>query len=168
MQKGNQINSEAVLTIIREFNAPRALVFKAFSEAERLAEWWGPVGYKLSVVSLAFKPNGIFHYKMESNERVMWGRFVYGQIKKPELIEFTLSFSDETGGITRAPFFNPWPLEIFNVITFDEKNGKTTITSKSYPINATEEEIASYKKNKSSFNQGLRATFDQLQLHLSK
>ena len=53
------------LTIIRTINAPKALVFKAFSEAEALAAWWGPKGMPVKVMTLDFKPNGKFHYKME-------------------------------------------------------------------------------------------------------
>lgn len=168
MQNGNPIGNDAVLVVTHEFSAPIKLVFNAHADAESLAAWWGPVGYKLTVLKLDFRPKGLFHYKMESDERVMWGRFIYGQIKKPELIEFTLSFSDEEAGITRAPFFNPWPLEIFNVLTLTEKNGKTTVTLKSYPINATEKEIASYKTNKHSFKQGITSSMKALELHLKK
>lgn len=168
MKNANPTSDEAVLTIVREFNAPRKLVFKAFSEAERLAQWWGPVTFKTSVVSLDFRSQGIFHYKMESPELVMWARWIFGQIKKPELIEFILSFTDANGSnITRAPFFdNKWPLEIFNEFTFTEKDGKTTLTARCYPINATELEVQTYLENKSSFHQGLTATLEQLEQRL--
>jgi uncharacterized protein YndB with AHSA1/START domain len=168
MQKENKRTSDEVLTITYDFNAPRKLVFDAYAHAESLAEWWGPAGYKLTVVKLDFRPKGLFLYKMEAPERVMWGRFIYGQIIKPELIEFTLSFSDEHGGITRAPFFNPWPLEIFNELRLVEKNGKTTITLKSFPLNATKDELASFKTNKHSFREGTTATMDELTVYLSK
>lgn len=168
MQNEDQSGNEAVLTITYEFNAPRELVFDAFANADAMSEWWGPSGYKLIVISLDFRPGGIFHYKMESPARVLWGRFVYGQIKKPELIEFVLSFSDERAGITRAPFFNPWPLEIFNKLTLAEEEGRTIAVLKSYPINATPDEIASYVQNKSSFRQGLTINFDELQTFLFK
>ena len=166
MKNANPVSSEQVLTIVREFNAPRSLVFKAFSEAQRLGQWWGPVGFKTTVVSFDFKPQGIFHYKMESPQLVMWAHWIFGQIKKQELIEFTLSFTDEHGiEITRAPFFNgTWPLEIFNEFSFTEKDGKTTLTARSYPINATEKEIETYLENQPSFRGGTNATFDQLEL----
>ncbi len=164
----NPNNKDTVLKISREFDAPRNLVFAAFSEAKHLAAWWGPVGYSLTVVSLDFRSGGLFHYKMESEERVMWARFVYGKIQKPSLIEFTLSFSDEQAGITRAPFFDSWPLEIFNRLSFTEKEGRTTIVSESYPLNATEQEVKTFIKERASFDGGLNATFDQLVLLLSR
>ena len=168
MPNENHTNNKAVLTITHEFSASRELVFDAYSDAGSLVEWWGPVGYKLTVLSLEFQPKGLFHYKMENEQRVMWGRFIYGKIERPELIEFTLSFSDEAGGITRAPFFKNWPLEIFNELILTKKNGKTIATLTCYPINATKEEVASFQANKHSFYGGLSATNNQLELYLEK
>jgi len=102
---------------------------------------------------------------MESPELIMWAHWVFGQIQKPERIEFTLSFTDEHGKEnTRAPFFNgTWPLEIFNEFSFAEASGKTMLTARSYPINATEEEIATYLENQPSFRGGTNATLDKLE-----
>lgn len=168
MQNENLKNSEAVLTLTREFDAPCELVFNAFAEAEALAEWWGPVGYKMTVTQLDFRPQGKCHFKMENGTDVMWAILVFGKIIKPELIEITVSFSNEAGDITRAPFFDSWPLEILNVFTLTEKAGKTTITTKSYPVNASEAETASFQENKSSFKGGLTASLDKLAEHLSR
>lgn len=167
-QQANQVNEDAALTIIREFKAPRDLVFSAFSEAGHLAQWWGPAGYQLSVLHLDFRPGGIFHYKMESGERTMYARFVYGKIDRPELLEFTISFTDENGSVIRAPFFDNWPLEVFNRLTFSEQGGTTTITMQSYPVNAGKEEIGTYIRERNSFRGGTNATFDQLELLLSR
>jgi len=167
MQNESLKNSEAVLTLTREFDAPRELVFNAFAEAEALAEWWGPVGFKMTVTQLDFKPGGRCHFKMENGTDVMWAILVFGKIIRPELIEITVSFSNEEASITRAPFFESWPLEILNVFTLTEKAGKTTITTKSYPVNASEAEVVSFQQNKSSFKAGLTASLDKLAQHLS-
>jgi uncharacterized protein YndB with AHSA1/START domain len=168
MQNESLKNSEAVLTLTREFDAPRELVFNAFAEAEALAEWWGPVGYKMTITQLDFKPQGKCIFKMENGADVMWARLLFGKIIKPELIEITVSFSNEEGGITRAPFFDSWPLEILNVFTLTEKAGKTTITTKSYPVNAVEAEVVSFNQNRSSFKGGLTASLEKLEQYLSR
>ena len=166
MQTKNQTNEKAVLTVAKEFNAPIQLVFDALTNPDALAEWWGPVGYTMTVTKFDFTPRGICLFKMENKESEMWARFIYGQIKSPELVEFTLSFSDENGGITRAPFFENWPLEILNIITLAEQDGKTTLTNICFPVNATYEEVASFKENKLSFNQGLSASLEKLKIYL--
>jgi uncharacterized protein YndB with AHSA1/START domain len=49
-------NTKNELIIVREFNAPKAVVFEAFSNSEALAEWWGPKGFPVTVVKLDFRP----------------------------------------------------------------------------------------------------------------
>jgi uncharacterized protein YndB with AHSA1/START domain len=168
MQNEKQKNSNIVLTVEREFDAPIQLVFDALSNPDSLAQWWGPAGYIMTVVKFEFKPKGLCLFKMENEDGLMWARFIYREIKSPELVEFVLSFSDENSGITRAPFFENWPLEILNVITLNEQNGKTTITNNSSPLNATKEEIASFNENKLSFKQGTSASMERLKLLLMK
>jgi uncharacterized protein YndB with AHSA1/START domain len=167
MSTQNQHASNAEQIISHEFDAPRELVFEAFSTADALAEWWGPKGFPITVVKLDFKPGGIFHYKAEINGQTMWGRFVYGQIEKPHLIEFIVSFSDEKGGIARAPFSNTWPLQIMNILSLTEQNGKTKMTLTGYPLNATEAEIDTFVAHKKQAEEGFAGTFDQLKEYLS-
>jgi len=155
--------------ITRTFDAPRELVWKAYSEAERLAHWWGPKGCKLKIVSLDFRPGGIFHYGMEwSGGSIMWGRFVYREMVPPERLVFVTSFSDENAGVTRAPFNENWPLEVLNVVTFEDAGGKTKITVRSTPINPAKEEREAFEGFFDSMNQGYSGTFDQLEAYLAK
>jgi len=156
------------LVITRTFNAPRELVWKAWTEAERLAQWWGPKGAKIKVHKLDFNPGGIFHYYLESEHGVMWGRFKYLEIVKPERIVFTNSFSDKDANIVRAPFSNDFPLEIMNILTFSEQEGKTTVLIKGSPINATEAELNFFNNMFSGMQQGFGGTFDQLEEYLAK
>ncbi len=168
METINQNNKKTELIIKREFNASKEIVFNAFSNTEALSQWWGPPGVPITVVKLNFNPNGVFHYKAEMNGQIMWGRFVYKQIRKPDLLEFISSFSDENCGITRAPFSEKFPLEIFNRFEFTEQNGKTAITLKGYPLNATDEEIQAFAEMTAGMQQGFSGTFNQLEKYLSK
>ena len=156
------------LVITRTFNAPKKLVYKAFSESEALVQWWGPKGAKIEVNKFNFKPGGIFHYSMQSPMGEMWGRFHYMEIVEPERIVFTNSFSDKDGNIIRAPFSNDFPLEIMNILTLNEQDGKTTVTLKGSPINATEAEMNFFTNMFSGMQQGFAGTFDQLEEYLSK
>jgi uncharacterized protein YndB with AHSA1/START domain len=160
-------NNELVIT--RSFNAPRDLVFKVWSEAEHLKNWWGPIGFKLGVFGFDFRPGGFFHYNMLSPEgHEMWGKFVYHEIKSPEKIVFVNSFSDPEGNIVRAAFSATFPLEIRNLLTFTEIEGKTTITMRGGPINVSEEELNFFKGMFESMKQGFGGTFDQLDEYLAK
>lgn len=161
-------NDKAELIIKREFNAPKEVVFNAFASAEALGEWWGPPGLPITVMKFEFKTDGVFHYKADMQGQVVFGRFVYRQIRKYDLIEFISSFSDENCGITRAPFNEKFPLEIFNHFEFTEQDNKTTITLSGHPVNATKDESQFYAHMSANLQQGLAGTFNQLENYLSK
>jgi len=160
---------ERELVITRVVNAPRELVWKAFTEAERLAKWWGPAGYTMRVSALDFRTGGLFLYSQRSPDgQLMWGRFVFGDIQAPERLTFVSSFSDADGNMTRAPFSTTWPLEILNVATFDEAEGKTTLTLRGGPINATAEEREMFWMAQESVERCLAGTLDQLDDYLAR
>jgi uncharacterized protein YndB with AHSA1/START domain len=157
------------LVITRSFDAPRDLVFKVWSEVEHLKNWWGPKGFKIEVAKLDFRPGGFFHYNMQSPDgHEMWGKFVYREIESPEKIVYVNCFSDPEGNIVRAPFSDTFPLEIHNLLTFTEIDGKTTITMRGGPINVPEEELTLFKGMFESMKQGFGGTFDQLAEYLAK
>ncbi|MCR6733082.1 MAG: SRPBCC domain-containing protein [Afipia sp.] len=155
-------------TITRVFDASRDLIWRAWSEPERLAQWWGPKGCKIEIGKLEFCPGGIFHYsmRMPDGQTVWWGRFVYREIEKPRRIVFVNSFSDEKGGLARAPFSPAWPLEVLNDLTLTEQDGKTTLALRSGPINPNAEERVMFEGMFDSMRQGFGGTFDQLDDYL--
>lgn len=156
------------LIITRTFNAPKDAVFNAFADADALAQWWGPAGMAITVVSLDFQPGGKFHYKMEGHGQTMWGRFVYGNIARPDEIEFVSSFSDEAGNVCKSPFPMDFPLEIFNRITLSEEGGVTTLVLQGHPINATEAQETTYRAIIPNMEQGFGGTMDQLKTFLER
>jgi uncharacterized protein YndB with AHSA1/START domain len=157
------------LVIERSFNAPRELVWKAFTEKEHLKHWWGPVGFTLEVLKLDVRPGGVFHFGMKAADgSAMFGRFDYLEINAPERIVFTNAFADEKGNLIQAPFFSgEWPLKVLNTWTFSEKNGKTTILLRGEAIEATQAQIATFVNEFAGMNKGFGATFDQLEKYLS-
>ncbi len=161
------IPANSILAVTRIFDAPRELVWKAWTEPERLAQWWGPKGFKWKHSKMDFRPDGIFHYCMVSPDgHEMWGKFVYREIAAPKRLVFTNSFSDEEGNTVRAPFSQDWPLEILNTFTFTEQGGKTTIEMHGIPVNATDKEQKAFDAAQQSIQQGFKGTFDQLDEYL--
>jgi uncharacterized protein YndB with AHSA1/START domain len=155
------------LVIERTFNAPRTLVWKAFTEADHLKHWWGPVGFNLEVLTLDVRKGGIFHYAMKANGAEMFGRFDYLEVQAPEKIIFTNSFSDAAGNLARAPFSEAWPIKVLNTWTFEEKNGKTILLLRGAPFEATEAEMTRFAQEFPGMNKGFGGTFDQLDAYLS-
>jgi uncharacterized protein YndB with AHSA1/START domain len=158
----NQTGKKEGVKIVREFKAPRAIVFEAFSNAEAFAAWWGPAGMPITILQFEFRKGGSVHYKTDAGEQIMWGILKYGKIVKAELIEFVSSFSDEKGNICKPPFPMEFPLEISNRITLEENNGITSLTLEGHPLNATPEQETSFYSIMENISQGFAGTFAQL------
>jgi len=168
MAKAKSISTEGTEFVIsREFNAPRELVWKAWTDRDHLMEWFGPKGFKMEVATLDLRPGGIFHYCLVTPDgNKMWGKFVYREIVAPEKIVLINSFSDENGNLTRHPMSPTWPQEMLSTTTFTEENGRTTITLHWATWNATEEEQKTFDTSHDGMRQGWTGTFDQLEEYL--
>ena len=161
--------AEPVFTLSRTFDAPRELVWKAFTDPERLKHWWGPKGFTARVAKMDFRVGGSYHYCLRSPDgHDMWGKFVYREIVAPERIVFVNCFSDEKGGVTRHPMHKVWPLEMLSTFTFTEHKGKTTFTIQWTPLNATESERKTFSDGMAGMNQGWTGTLDQLTAYLKR
>ena len=155
------------LKIQRIINAPRELVFEAFTKAEHLMHWWGPAGCTLTVLSLDVKPGGKFHYKMSMpNGHDMYGIFNYREIEAPKKIVFTNSFADEKGNIIATTMLENFPKEILNTWIFEEENGVTTLNLVGVPLTTEEAEIKVFTGMKENMGAGFGKTFDQLDAYM--
>jgi len=159
--------TEHELVITRVFDAPRDLVFRALTEPERLRHWWGPKGFTWVSCTLDLRPGGMFHYCMRSpGGQDTWGKWVYREIVPPERIVFVSSFADERGNTVRAPFNAEWSLETLTTLTLAEHEGKTALTLRGGPINATEVERKTFDDGRQSVRQGFAGTWDKLDEYL--
>ena len=155
--------------ISRVFAAPRDLVWQAWTQVERLQQWFGPKGCTTPLAQLDFRVGGKFHYCMVTPDGTkMWGRFVYREITPPERLVWINSFSDEQGGLARHPFNDTWPQEMLTVVTFTEQEGKTSVTVKWTPLNASAEEQKTFDANHDSMNGGWGGTFERHAAYLAK
>jgi len=162
-------NENPEFVISRTFDAPRELVWKAWTEPERLAQWFGPKGTKISSSKNDLRPGGVYHYGMRTPDGTeMWGKWVYREVEKPARLVFVNSFSDPEGGITRHPFAPGWPLEMLSNITFDDDGGKTRITIRWSPLNASDAEKNVFREGFSGMEKGWGGTMEQLEAYLAE
>jgi len=136
---------EELIYMSRTFNAPRDLVFKAWTDPEFLKRWWGPIGFTLPFCTVDLRPGGILHYCMRAPDgKEYWGRGIYREIVKPERIVYTDCFSDEKGNKTSPTKYGlsaDWPQETELTVTFAEQGGKTLLTLQSTIGAAPAEEL---------------------------
>ena len=96
----------------------------------------------------------------------MWGKFVYREIVPEERLVFISSFSDEAGGETCHPLAPDWPLRMLSTVTFAETAGKTMITVRWLPYEATKTERDTFEAGRASMNAGWSGTFERLDTYL--
>ena len=153
--------------ISHHFDAPLPAVWQAWSEPERFAQWWGPEGCSVQLKQMDFRPGGVLHYAMVwPGMPALWGKFVYGPIVPQHSIAFTNGFSNEAGDTTRAPFFDNWPLQVANTVTFTEHDGQTTLALSGGPLCATPAERNQFAAQFDSMAQGFSGTFAKLEAYL--
>jgi len=155
--------------ISRVFDAPRERVWQAWTETERLKQWWGPKGFTVTHCKVDLRPGGMMHYCLRMPDgNDMWGRFIYREIVKPERLVFVNSFSDKDGGITVHPMSPNWPREMLTTVTFEAQGGKTKLTVNwALFDSATDLERKTFDEGRASMKQGWTGTMDQFVAYLT-
>ena len=156
--------------ITRTFNAPRKLVWAAFTEGERLKHWFGPKGFTPDVSKMDLRAGGTWHYRLAGPGGVtMWGKWTFREVVPERKLVTQSGFSDENGGVTRHPMAPTWPLHMVSTMTFEDAGeGKTKVTIEWVPYDAaTAEEIMTFEAGRASMTQGWSGTFEQLETYLA-
>ncbi len=136
MAKNNVIGErkKQELVIIRVFNAPRELVWKAWTDPEYFKQWWGPKDYTSPFCEIDLRVGGKYLNCMRSPEgQDYWSTGVYREIVPLERIVYTDSFADKDGNVVSATYYGmspDFPLEMLVTVTFEEYEGKTKMTLK--------------------------------------
>ena len=156
-------------TTSRTFDAPRTLVWRAWTQPQHLARWMSPAGMTQLSSSLDLRPGGTFHYGLRTPEgQEMWGRWVFREIEEPSRLVFVSAFSDAAGGLGRHPMSPTWPQETLSTVIFSEAGGKTTVTLSAEPINASVSERGTFAGAFGGMTQGWAGTFEQLTAYLAE
>ena len=118
--------------ITRVFAASRAQVFKAWTDQTQLARWFAPHGCRIEYRRFEFKPGGSYHSCIHTPDgHQCWCVGEYREIVPAERIVFTMAIGDAAGkrrDPVSAGMDPAWPEETVVTITFQEQDGKTTLT----------------------------------------
>ena len=118
--------------IIRVFDAPRDLVWKAWTDPEHFMSWWGPKGYTCPYCEMDLRVGGKYLNCMRSpSGREIWSTGVYREIIPIERLVFTDCFADEKGNVVHATYYGlsaDFPLEMLVTVTLEDQDGKTKMT----------------------------------------
>lgn len=122
------------LIITRIYDAPREVVWKAWTDPETVKRWWGPKGFTAPVSKIDLRVGGTYLNCMRGPEgRDYWSTGVYRELVPQERLVMTDSFADEKGNAVPAShygFTGDWPLELLVTVSCEDVKGKTKMTLK--------------------------------------
>ena len=111
------------ILITREFDAPRHLVYRAWTEPELVARWWHAKRGKVTVVEIDLRVGGRWRYVMVSDDGMEVGfHGVYREIVPEERLVSTEIYEGLPEGVSEEDGGT------LNTVTFTEENGRTTVT----------------------------------------
>jgi len=138
------------LVLTRVFDAPRSLVFEAWTDPKRMAQWWGPKGFTNPVCELDVRPGGAILIHMRAPDGVVYPMSgVFREVVAPERLVFTSAALDDAG----KPLF-----QVLNTVTFSELAGGTALTVHARVV----DETAGAEQYLSGMSEGWNMSFDRL------
>ena len=106
------------IVITRVIDAPRELVFKAWTTAEHLAHWWGPDGFTTTTEAFSFKAKGEWRFVMHGPDgRDYPNRIIFESIQPPARIVY--NHSGDADSV---------PVRFHATVTLEDESGKTRLT----------------------------------------
>lgn len=154
-ERKNNPGGEAAdeLVITRVFDAPRELVFEAFTDPKHGLHWMGPRDYPIVKMEGELKPGGKWRSCLRAKDsgEELWNGGVYREVVAPERLVYTFAWDEESGNT---------PTETLVTLTFEDENGKTKMTFRQAPFASTE--------SRDGHNEGWNSSFDRLDDYLSE
>ncbi len=141
------------VVIKRTFDAPRSLVFRAYTDPGLIPHWWGPARYKTTVERLDARTGGSWRFLQKDVEGNMFAfRGVYHEVKPPELIIQTFEFEPNAGHVQ------------IQTASFEEREGKTAFIAKSVYLSVEDRDRELSQGMAAGMNEG----FDRLDALLER
>jgi len=106
------------ITVTRVFDAPRELVWEAWTKQDHLARWWGPKGFSITTREFHAAPGGVWRFIMHGPDGTDYpNKIVFLEMEKPERIVYVASDDNEenTG-------------QFHTTVTFAEEGKRTALT----------------------------------------
>lgn len=113
------VTSDREIVVTREFEAPRELVWQAWTEPDRIARWWGPDGFTNTVHEMDVRPGGIWRVTMHGPDGTDYPNLIeYLEVEPPERLVYDHGDEDD-------------PAQFRVTVTFADKGGRTELTMRS-------------------------------------
>ncbi len=138
----------------RVFDAPRELVFEAWTDPKHLVRWWGPNGFTTTIRSIDVRPGGVWRFVMHGPDGTDYeNRITYDEIVPPKLLVYHHGGGDDVE-----------PVQFRTTVTFEDLGGRTRVTMRGvFPSVEERNRVA----EKYGAVEGAQQTFARLAQHVA-
>jgi uncharacterized protein YndB with AHSA1/START domain len=130
-KQGATSTADREIVLTRVYDAPRELVFRMFTDPEHVRQWWGPNGFTTTTHKMDVRPGGKWRFVMHGPDGTDYPNLItYVEVVQPERLAYKHG-SDESE-----------PAHFDVTVTFEEQDGKTTLTMRSiFPTAAARDHV---------------------------
>ena len=109
------------IKLTRTFDAPRELVYRAYTDPEQFVQWWGPNGFTTALTEMDVRPGGVARFIMHGPDGTDYpSRFVYREVVAPERLAFVHDEGED----------GPEEQRFEVTVTFADEGGKTRVSQR--------------------------------------
>ena len=137
----------------RIFEAPRELVWRAWTDPELLHRWYGP-GIETIIHKFDLKPGGSWLNEMKWGGNSDFSKMVFQEVMQPEKLVWHHSSSDSDWNIITSPMMADWPRVLLTTVIFEDMGDRTNVRLTQVPIEATDAEIACFAAKMAGMDKG--------------
>jgi uncharacterized protein YndB with AHSA1/START domain len=149
--------TEKELSFTRVFDAPRALVFKAWTDPKQMAMWFGPKGFTNPVCKVDARKGGAIYIEMKGPDGVLYPmNGTFEEFDEPRKLSFLSGPLDPEG----HPLF-----DVLTLVEFTEAGGKTTLKVTARVLKIHSEDA---QQHLAGMEVGWSQTLDRLADHVSR
>ena len=144
--------------IDRVFAAPLDLVWRAWTEPEILAQWYGP-GVETIIHKFDLKPGGEWLNEMKWGEKSDLSKMVFQEVELQKKLVWMHYSTDDGWNVVANPMMENWPREILTIVEFEADGDQTNVSLILEAVNTTEAELACFAEKADGLEKGWGSGF---------
>ena len=137
----------------RLFDAPRELVWKAWTDPELLQHWYGP-GVDTVIHKFDLKPDGVWLNEMKMGQGSNFQKAIFKEVCEPEKLVWHHCSTDADWNVAANAMMPDWPRILLTTVILSEQGDQTNVRLSQSPLDATDAEIACFAQMKDGMSGG--------------
>lgn len=151
--------TEPKFVMTRDFDAPRALVWRTWTEAALVQRWYGP-GVETVIHEFDVRPGGLWLNEMKMGERSMNQRMEFTEVSPTDRLVMLMSNADDDWNVIASPMMPDWPRVLLTTVEFFEHDAGTRLALTWEPHEASQAERAAFAAAIPDLDKGWGAGMD--------